>query len=382
MPRSNYILSIIAIFLISSCKTDSPQPVDKKSNDTVMTMMAEAMDWGKDGEKEVSIYTLRNKSGMTVELTNYGAAVVSLSVPDRDGQQRNIVLGHNDLASFKKENGYFGAIVGRYGNRIGGSSFEIDGQTFNITSNEGDNQLHGGPAGFDKMVWKGEIADKSSIVFKLKSPDGDQGYPGNLDVQVTYRLQDNNTLDIEYQATTDKATHVNLTNHMYFNLNGEGSGSILDHELKLNASKYTPVAEGLIPTGELLAVAGNPFDFRSSTKIGLRIDEDHPQLSLGGGYDHNWMLDGEGYREAATSYSAASGIVMKVYTEEPAIQFYTGNFLEGTLDRNGKPHAKRSAFCLETQHPPNSPNQANFPSTLLQPGEVYKTKTSYGFSTR
>jgi aldose 1-epimerase len=337
-----------------------------------------------DGQA-VQKYTITNPAGMKVVLTDYGAAVVSLFVPDKAGKLDDVSLGFDSIKGYLgKNNPFFGATIGRYGNRIADGTFTLDGTTYKMPVNDHGNQLHGGPKGFDKRLWTAEPLPKENAVrFTRLSPDGEEGYPGNLQTSVTYMLKDDNSLEISYVATTDKPTIVNLTNHTYFNLAGAGNGTILDHELVLNAGKYTPVNAKLIPTGEIASVKGTPFDFRKAKPIGRDIKQ------AGGdpiGYDHNFVLDkglfGAG-KFAAELYDPKSGRVMKVYTDQPGIQFYSGNFLDGTLDgANGRTYPQYSALCLETQHFPDSPNHANFPSTVLRPGETYKTKTVYAFDAK
>ncbi len=337
--------------------------------------------------KAVRLYTLRNAQGMTAEIITYGAIVVSLTAPDKDGNFDDIVLGYDNLADYIEVTPYFGAIVGRYGNRIGKGKFTLDGTTHTLATNDGENHLHGGLKGFDKVVWADEPVDRSDAVgVKLSylSKDGEEGYPGNLKVSVTYLLTNKNELRIEYEATTDKATPINVTHHGYFNLTG-GERNILGHELMLNADKFTPVDAGLIPTGEMPLVAGTPMDFRKRTAIGDRIDNDYEQLEFGGGYDHNWVLNKKGKHMtlAAEVYEPTTGRLMTVWTSEPGIQFYAGNFLDGTITGKGNVVYKhRYGFCLETQHYPDSPNKPDFPSTILRPGRVYETTTIYRFSTR
>ncbi len=338
--------------------------------------------------EEVQLYTLANKSGMEARIMNYGGILVSLKVPDRQGQLGDVVLGFDGLDRYVKENPYFGALIGRYGNRIAGGKFELEGKTYTLAQNNGPNHLHGGLKGFDKKLWSAESADSPDgpqLILRCVSPDGEEGYPGELRVRVTYTLTDDNALRIDYEATTDKTTIVNLTNHSYFNLKDAGATPILDHVLMIDADRFTPVDETLIPTGELRPVEGTPFDFRQPTPIGARIDADDPQLRFAGGYDHNFVLNrtGEGLTLAARVYEPATGRVMEVLTTEPGIQFYTGNFLDGTLTgKSGVVYQKRSALCLETQHFPDSPNHPQFPSTVLKPGETYRSTTVYKFSAR
>lgn len=340
-----------------------------------------------DGEA-VDVYTLTNKNGAEVEITNYGGSVVSVKVPDRDGKLGDVVLGFDSVDGYVNNTSYLGALIGRYGNRIGHGQFKLDGKTYTLAKNNGENTLHGGTKGFNKAVWTAkEIPAKDGQALELTylSKDGEEGFPGNLDVRVIYTLTDSNALKIEYSATTDKDTVVNLTNHSYFNLGGPRSGDILGHVIMIEADKLTPVDSGLIPTGELRNVAGTPFDFRRPTPIGERINSDEEQIKLGGGYDHNFVLrrkPGDPISLAARVVEPKTGRVMEVWTMEPGVQFYTGNFLDGSLHgKGGIAYTKRSAFCLETQHFPDSPNKPEFPSTELKPGQRYHTTTIYKFST-
>jgi len=337
--------------------------------------------------RPVDLYVLTNKSGAEVSITNFGGAVVSLKVPDRNGKLADVVLGYDNAAGYVNEKSFFGALVGRYGNRIGHAQFVLDGNTYTLAKNNGENSLHGGIKGFNKALWTAKILpakDGQSLELSYLSKDGEEGFPGNLKVNVIYTLNDSNALRIEYSATTDKKTVVNLTNHSYFNLAGQGSGDILGHQLMIQADKFTPVDAGLIPTGELRDVAGTPFDFRKLVVIGARIDQDVEQLKLGGGYDHNFVLRrsaDSGESLAARVVEPTTGRVMEVWTTEPGVQFYTGNFLDGkTVGKGGLTYPRRSAFCLETQHYPDSPNQPKFPSVVLKPGERYHTITTYKFS--
>lgn len=336
----------------------------------------------------IQLYTLKNKAGMTVKVTNYGAIITSIEVPDKAGKLGDVVLGYDSVEGYINavDKPYFGAVVGRYGNRIAKGKFELDGVTYTLPVNNGPNSLHGGIIGFDKVVWKSDYRqDKNEIELTYHAKDKEEGYPGNLNVSVTYQLKDDNELLITYKATTDKATPVNITQHSYFNLKGEGSGDILGHELMLNADKYTPVDETLIPTGELPAVKGTPFDFTKAKAIGKDIGEKNEQLTFGGGYDHNWVLNRTEADKgkmilAAKVVEPTTGRVLEVRTTEPGVQFYCGNFLDGRLTgKSGKPYVHRGGFCLETQHYPDSPNQKNFPSTILKPGEEYHTQTSFRF---
>jgi aldose 1-epimerase len=336
----------------------------------------------------VSIYTLKNSKGMEARITNYGGILVSLVVPDKSGKLDDIVLGYDSLSGYIKNSPYFGALIGRYGNRIAKGKFTLEGKEYSLAVNNGANTLHGGLKGFDKVVWDAkERKGKSglSLVLTYLSKDGEEGYPGNLHVKVVYTLTDNNELKIDYTATTDKATVVNLTHHSYFNLAGAGKGDILSHEVMINASKFTPIDEGLIPTGELKDVAGTPFDFTKPAQIGSRINADDQQLKYGKGYDHNFVLErkDKGLSLAARAEEKTTGRVMEVFTTEPGVQFYSGNFLDGTnIGKRGAAYKFRYGFCLETQHFPDSPNKPDFPSTELKPGKKYSTSTVYKFSVK
>jgi len=339
--------------------------------------------------KPVEVFTLTNTAGVEVKAMTYGGIITSWRVPDRRGQMADIVLGHDDPAAYLENNSpYFGAIVGRYGNRIGKARFALDGRTYTLAANNGANHLHGGNQGFDKVLWVGEALRGGGgvgVAFSRTSVDGEEGYPGNLKVRVTYTLTDRNELVVAYQATTDKPTPVNLTQHTYFNLAGQGTGDILGHELRINADRYTPVDAALIPTGELASVDKTPFDFRQPTAVGARINSDHPQIQYGRGYDHNWVLarSGAGLSLAAEVYEPTSGRTLQVRTTEPGLQFYTGNFLDGTITgKDGRVYRHRYGLCLETQHFPDSPNHPTFPSTTLRPGETYRSRTVFVTGTR
>ena len=342
-------------------------------------------DFGKtrDGVA-VSVYTLMNKNGLTARITNYGGRVVSLTAPDRSGKMADVVLGFDSLDGYLQNPGpFFGALIGRYGNRIGHARFTLDGHVYQVDRNDGENSLHGGARGFDKRVWTSRELPDGGLELTYLSADGEEGYPGNLRATVTYHLTDANELRIEYAASTDKDTVVNLTNHSYFNLKGAGAGDILDHRVMLNADRFTPVDAGLIPTGELRAVAGSPFDFRSATAIGARIEANDEQLKIGKGYDHNWVLNrgGGGLALAARVEEPSTGRILEVRTTEPGVQFYTGNFLDGTIKgKGGKVYGRRSGFCLETQHFPDSPNKPAFPTTELKPGQKYQSTTVFHFA--
>ncbi len=379
------VVVLLAGTLLCSCRTLSRlrrAKADKTPTDI------DVQNFGKTPEGEqVRLYSLTNANGLKAQVMTYGAIVTSLEVPDRKGQMDDIVLGYDNLQDYIKETPYFGAIVGRYGNRIAKGKFTLDGVTYTLATNNNGNHLHGGVKGFDKVVWEDQPVwrpDGVGVKLSYLSRDGEEGYPGNLKATVTYILTNDDELRIEYEATTDKATPVNLTHHGYFNFTG-AERDILGHELMLNADRFTPVDAGLIPTGELRPVAGTPMDFTRATAIGARIENDYEQLQFGGGYDHNWVLNKEGkdMTLAAVVYEPTSGRVMKVYTAEPGIQFYAGNFLDGTITgKEGKVYKHRYGFCLETQHYPDSPNKPDFPSTILRPGQKYETTTIYRFSTR
>ncbi len=338
----------------------------------------------------IKIYTLKNESGMTVRVTNYGAIITSIIVPDRNGKRADVALGYDRVEDYINavDKPYFGAVVGRYGNRIAKGEFTLDGETYSLLQNNGENHLHGGAIGFDKVVWAvDEYVEGKSLTLSYLAKDKEEGYPGNLELTIIYTLADDNSLVVDYHASTDKATPINVTQHTYFNLKGEGQGTILDHKLMLNAKTFTPVDESLIPTGEMPAVAGTPFDFTTAKAIGRDIDQQNEQLVFGLGYDHNWILNKDGKEGelslAAQVHEPSSGRVMEIYTTEPGIQFYCGNFLDGRLKgKSGKPYVHRGGFCLETQHFPDSPNQPNFPSTILKPGETYESKTVFKFSAK
>jgi len=375
------ILCLISMILWNCTGYGGHKQADKKMN-----LKKEI--FGETNGKKVFQYTLTNENNMKVKILNYGGIVTHLFVPDKTGKLSDVVLGYDSLQNYLDDTPYFGAIVGRYGNRIAKGTFTIDDQKYHLALNDGTNSLHGGIKGFDKVVWDANDfvnPDNAGIVLTYISPDGDEGFPGNLKVKVTYTLTNNDELKINYEAATDKATVVNLTHHSYFNLTGGVKTDILNHELWINADKMTPVDEGLIPTGIFAEVAGTPFDFTKPTKIGARIEQENLQLTNGGGYDHNWCLndvDGSLKRQASL-YDETSGRYMEIFTQEPGLQFYSGNFLDGSnVGKGGKVYAYRNGLCLETQHFPDSPNQTTFPNTILQPGERYETKTVYKFSTK
>jgi aldose 1-epimerase len=382
------LVAALGAALLCSChSTGASKGTTPKQGAAKMDLAVRPFGQTPDGQ-QVRLYSLRNDKGAKADIMTYGATVVTLQVPDRNGRLDDIVLGYDNLDSYVKNSPYFGAIVGRYGNRIGKGRFTLDGIEYDkLAINNGENHLHGGLKGFDKVVWQDEpVWRPNGVGVKLSylSKDGEEGYPGNLQCTVTYVLTNNNELRIEYQATTDKATPVNLTHHGYFNLTG-GQRDILGHELMLNARQFTPVDAGLIPTGEIVPVRGTPMDFTRPTEIGARINASYEQLKFGGGYDHNWVINrrGKGLALAARVYEPTTGRVMEVFTTEPGIQFYSGNFLDGTITgKKGQVYKHRWGFCLETQHYPDSPNKPNFPSTILRPGEKYETTTVYKFSTR
>jgi aldose 1-epimerase len=340
--------------------------------------------------KAIEIYTLKNSKGMEARITNFGATLVSLRVPDRAGKFDDVVLGFDSLDGYVNLNTYYGGLIGRYGNRIAGGKFSLDGKTFTLPKNNGENTLHGGLKGFNKRVWEAKpVTTKAGEELELTylSSDGEEGFPGNLSVKVVYKLAaDKNDLTIDYTATTDKDTVLNLTNHSYFNLAGAGSGDILGDVVTIHASKFTPVDASLIPTGELKDVAGTPFDFRKPTAVGARIDQNDPQLQYGKGYDLNWVIDRKAGSTdlvpAAEVYEPKTGRVLEVLTTEPGVQFYSGNHMEDTQGKDGKTYHFRGALCLETQHYPDSPNHPAFPTTELKPGQTFHSTTVFKFSAR
>ncbi|MDB5022159.1 MAG: galactose mutarotase [Pedobacter sp.] len=388
--KLNQNLVIAALFvsgILGACnqsgsnKNSSSDPTQAASNKILLDSAAFT---GTTDQRNTHLYMLKNNAGMQAAITNYGGRVVSLLVRDKNDQWVDVVLGHDNLKTYldNKEN-FFGALIGRYGNRIAKGKFKLEGKEYKLEVNDGVNSLHGGLNGFHKKVWDGKLVDDHTLELTYLSKDGEAGYPGNLQVKVTYTLGEDNSLKVAYTASTDKPTVINLTNHSYFNLNGAGDKTITDHLLTLEADEFTPVDSILIPTGKLQRVAGTPFDFTKPKLIGANINDSDPQLKNGKGYDHNWVLRaGTGLRKAATVSSAKSGIVMEVLTDQPGIQFYSGNFLTDKVNY-GKADATygyRSAFCLETQHFPDSPNQPKFPTTVLKPGEAYNTSTVYKFS--
>ena len=377
-PRATLAAIVAATLLAWACAPAEPEPESMRS--------IEASEFGAIDGQPVTLFTLTNTSGANVGIIEYGGIVVSLNVPDRDGNLGDVVLGFDTLDAYVADTPYFGAITGRYANRIAGGKFEIDGAAYELPVNNGPNSLHGGIKGFDKVIWKGAPTESGDgVSFAYVSQDGEEGYPGTLESSVTYTWTDSNELRIDYVASTDKPTVVNLTNHSYFNLKDGGASPILDHVLMINASNYTPVDATSIPLGEIASLDGSPLDFREATAIGDRIEEEDEQLGFGAGYDHNYVIDrdADGLALAATVSEPETGRVMDVLTAEPGVQFYSGNFLDGHhIGKGGVGYQRRSGLCLETQHYPDSPNQPDFPSTVLRPGETYKTSTVYKFYVR
>jgi aldose 1-epimerase len=370
-------LAVMSCNNSSNSSTSTPDSSTKNENKMGITEKP----FGNTDGQAITEYTLTNANGMQLSIINYGGTITKLTAPDKAGKFGDVVLGYESLDGYlQKANPYFGALIGRYGNRIAHGKFTLDGKTYTLATNNNGNSLHGGNKGFDKVVWTAEKQGDNSLKLTYHSKDGEEGYPGNLDVTVVYTLTADNSVKIDYTATTDKATPVNLTNHAYYNLSAGMDSTILDNELQINANKYTPVDSLLIPTGQIADVKGTPFDFTTSKPIGRDIAQ------VKGGYDHNWVLNksGNSLEKIATLYDPKSGRVMEVSTTEPGLQFYTGNFLDGTLTntKGGAKYVQHAALCLETQHFPDSPNHPNFPNTILKPGETYKTSTVYKFSTK
>ena len=374
MQKRLFILTVLAlvIFGMASC-------LNNKSEKMVTTES-----YGSFDGKDVFLYTLKNKGGDIIKLTNYGAAIVEINVPDRDGTRDNVTFGYDSLAGYLKGDLYFGKVVGQYANRIAKGKFTLDGIEYTLAINNYPNSLHGGPSGWHSRVWEGEVlqgTDFPAVRFTYHKPDMEEGYPGNVVAEVAYTWADSNELIMDYKVTTDRKTVVNITNHAYFNLHGAGNGDILDHEVMIRAAAFTPVDSTLIPTGEIRPVEGTPFDFRAFHAIGERIGNDYEQLILGIGYDHNFVLDNVAEVDAE-AYDPVTGRVLQVITDQPGLQFYTGNFLDGTqAGHGGKVYNYRSGFCFETQHFPDSPNQPSFPSTILMPGDLYRSRIVYRYST-
>ena len=382
-----YILLLVLGINLSQCKNvtkeqSSETAVPVKEQITITKTQFGIMPDTTVVEK----YTLKNNNGVEIEVITFGGRITSLKVPNKNGKLENVVLGFNNLEDYlRPDDPYFGALIGRYGNRIAKGKFSLNGEEYTLATNNGANHLHGGVIGFDRVIWEVTPMESEigpSLKLKYLSKDGEEGYPGNLKVTVVYTLTDENTLEVSYEATTDKATIVNLTQHAYFNLSGDFSKPILDHEISINADNYVPVDDTLIPTGELADVTNTPFDFRTAKSIGRDIENKNDQLVKGKGFDHCWVLNeqNKGIRWAASAFQPESGRLLEIYTDEPGIQFYTGNFLDGTLPMpSGGTYAHRTGFCLETQHYPDSPNQKDFPSVVLNPGETYKSKTIFKF---
>jgi aldose 1-epimerase len=388
LKRCIFGISLMSLAAISvQCKNDKKMDATTVSSDEKATVTIEKSSYGTTAKGEkVDSYKLKNQNGMEVDIITFGGRITDLKVPNKDGVSENVVIGFDNLAQYEKENPFFGALIGRYGNRI--AKGNLDEKEYQLAINNAPNALHGGPQGYFNVVWKADEAksgDSATLKLSYLSKDMEEGYPGNLKVIVTYTLTNDNQLEVLYEATTDKKTVVNLTQHSYFNLSGDFTKTILDHELTLNADKIVPVDATLIPTGKLDDVANTPFDFRTPKLIGKDIEAKNEQLERGKGYDHCWVLNNpeKGKTVIAKVYHAASGRVMEVTTDEPGIQFYSGNFLDGTLPNpKGGTYAHRTGLCLETEHYPDSPNQKNFPTTVLNRGENYKTKTTFKFSVK
>ena len=375
------VATLVVVACAAACSAPEPPPPPAATS----TLERAAYGSLPDGQA-VEVFTLRNARGVEARISTLGAALIAFRTPDRNGTFADIALGYDTLEGWQTNNSFFGVVVGRYGNRIAGGRFALDGTTYTLARNNGPNHLHGGNRGFDKAVWTArpiERAGGPAVELQYVSADGEEGYPGTLTVTVVYMLTADDELHITYRATTDKKTVVNLTNHTYFNL--AGTGDILGHELQINADRFTPVDSTLIPTGELRAVAGTPFDFRNPTLIGARIEDKDQQLQYGNGYDHNFVLNRNvgGITVAARALDPSSGRSLEVRTSEPGVQFYTGNFLDGTaVGKGGVKYGRRAGFCLETQHFPDSPNQPSFPSTVLEPGQTYETTTVFAVGVR
>jgi len=381
------VFTLAILFITCKQKTqESSDTLTDSDSTTEATITRSAFGKLEDGT-EISLYTLTNAAGTVATITNYGGIIVSIKTEDKNGNLEDIVLGFDSLSSYVKNNPFFGAIVGRYGNRIAKGKFKLDDQSYNLAVNNGENHLHGGLKGFDKVVWAGDnynTPDGAVLKLTYTSKDLEEGYPGNLQAEVTYTLTNDNELKIDYKATTDKKTIVNLTNHSYFNLSGNTKTDILNHEVSIAASKFLPVDKGLIPTGGPKDVKGTPFDFTTAHTVGERINDKDQQLQIGGGYDHCWVFDDSNkLSPKATVYDSASGRFMELFTTEPAVQFYSGNFLNGSVTgKFNTVYTKRFGLCLETEHYPDSPNQPSFPTTVLNPGDVYTTQTIYKFSVK
>ncbi|NDV56457.1 galactose mutarotase [Parabacteroides sp. 52] len=368
-------LAVMAICTLFACS-------EKKEETTLSGLLQSDFVATADG-KPAALYVLKNAQGAEACITNYGGRLVSMMVPDKNGKMTDVVLGYDNIADYLASEGNYGALIGRYGNRIQNGVFTLDEVTYQLPQNNNGHCLHGGPKGYHTQMWDAKQVDDQTLELHYLSPDGEANFPGNLDIHVTYKLTNDNAISISYAATTDKATLVNLTNHSYFNLSGKLDTNVLDQLIMINADTYTPVDETLIPTGELPSVEGTPMDLRQPIAIGAHINDDFDQLVKGRGYDHNWVLNTNGdiHTLAAKAYSPATGIALEVYTNEPGIQLYSGNFMTGSdKGKHSVVYAHRGAFCLETQHYPDSPNQTNFPSTVLRPGEKYFSQCIYKFT--
>lgn len=383
MKKQIQLLPVVSLLFCAACNNNrSSENKSEEQHTETMKLSISESSFGTYNNEAITKFTITNPSGMQVSIINYGGAITDIITPDKDGNKGNVVLSFDSLGGYlQKGNPYFGALIGRYGNRIANGKFTLDGKQYTLAGNNNGNSLHGGNKGYDKVVWKTEkLAGDSSLQLTYTSKDGEEGYPGNLTIKVIYTLTADNELKIDYTAFTDKATPVNLTNHAYFNLSAGKDSTILDHQLMINAAKFTEVNDNLIPTGKLPEVKAGPMDFNTQKPIGIDIQQ------VKGGYDHNWVLNKKGteLEKAATLWHAASGRLMEVWTTEPGLQFYSGNFLDGTLTntRGGANYVKHAGLCLETQHFPDSPNQPAFPATILKPGETYKQVTVYKFSTQ
>lgn len=375
-------IAAMAMAVLLSCSSKQQQQ-EPKEEATLSGLYKSKFETEVDG-KPTDLYVLKNAKGAEACVTNWGGRLVSVMVPDKNGKMTDVVLGYDSIQAYINSTGNFGALIGRYGNRIANGKFKLDGTEYTLPQNDKTNCLHGGPEGFDRQMWTANQTSPQSVELTYLSKDGEAGFPGNLNVKVTYTLTDDNAIDIKYEATTDKKTVVNLTNHSYFNLSGVPGSTIMDHQLSINADNYTPVDDKLIPTG-IAKVEGTPLDLRQPQTISAHIDDDFDQLTKAGGYDHNWVLNTKGdiAQVAATVYAPTSGILMEVYTNEPGLQVYCGNMMnEKETGKHGTIYPRRGAICLESQHYPDSPNQADFPSTVLEPGQTYKSQCIYKFSTK
>jgi aldose 1-epimerase len=383
----NKIIFPMVLIVLVACKQADHQSETSIEAPEAMNIEIEEKSFGAtaDGDS-VTLYRLTNTNGMSMEVMDYGGIITTLTAPDRDGNYKEIVLGFDNLQQYLDGHPFFGALVGRYGNRIGGAKFSLDGQEYALVQNNGENHLHGGTKGFDKKVWHSEVVETTEgpmLELSTTSEHMEEGYPGELQLKVSYLLSNDDALKIDYQATTDRPTIINMTQHSYFNLNPQAE-NILDHQLTINADQYLPVDEGLIPLGPAESVAGTPFDFRQPHTVGERISEDNEQLKIGGGYDHTWVFNGpvDQLKLAAVLYDPATGREMTVESTEPGVQFYSANFLNGSLKGKGKSYGKNAGLCLETHHYPDSPNRPEYPSVRLDPGNTYRTTTIYKFAAR